>query len=349
MPMMDRVTSLPMMPAVTGFLRWWGQELVDIFHALNPRKRPTARTVCILIEPDCVAVERCQGDEAERFVETCPFDSFDAAEFADLGALIEDARPRLLLQAPDIFTTSLVLPLAARSRIDAAVALQIGEIAPLRPEHLIWTIIDREIRDDQIRIRLAMAKKERIETIIDRFAAHDLPTPLICAADDGEGTPFPQVGASGWGGIDFGRHGLLLITALLVVSIPLTTFTGSAILNVRAAWRAEALEQPVREIRSAEHLAKRMEERRRLLEPLYRQPPVAAILNELAKKLPPDDWIRSIERKPDGRLALTVVAGDEAALDTALRSSRLLPGMRVSDRTPNDDKTVDLAYVTDAP
>lgn len=347
--MIESVTRSPTMAAAAGFLRWWGSELADTVRALNPRSKPNGPAVRILIEPDCVAVEQRQGDSAERFVEARSFDSFDAGAFAELGALIAGTRPRLVLQPPDIFTTSLALPLAVRSRLDAAVALQIAEIAPLRPELLVWTIVERETRDERLHVRIAMAKRARIDTIVERFVEHDLPVPIICAADGDEGTPFPQARSQGWAGVDFGRHGFALLSAMLLATIPLTTLAASAVLSVRAGWRAAALEQPVRDIRSAERTAKRMEERRHLLAPLYRQPAAATILNALAKSLPPGDWLRSIQRKADGALTLTVVTRDEAALDKALRASALMSGARVSDRTSGKDEIVDMTYVTDAP
>lgn len=346
---MESISRSPIVPAATGFMRWWIGELADIGSTFHRGKDAPSGEVRVFLEPQSVVVERVNGEIGERFVEDRPFDQFDAAAFAELAALTAGARVLLCLQSPEIFATTLALPLAARSRLDNAIALQMGEIAPLKPELLIWAIADRSIEADMIRVRVVMAKRRRIEAICDAFAAHGLPEPVICAMEEGRETPFPEQGSAGVPWLDFNRYRWMIVAALLLLSIPLTTLAGSAILTARAGWAAQALAAKVHDIRAAQHIAARMEERRRLLAPLYGQPGVAALLNELARRLPHDDWLQSIERKSNGALSFTVVTGDEAALDTALRGSKLLPGVRVSDRTPGGDDNVDITYITDAP
>jgi hypothetical protein len=348
MPMIETISRLPIMPAAAGFLRWWIGELADIGRTFRRAGSAPSGEVRIFLEPHSVIVERVNGDVGERFVEETAFDQFDETAFAELGALTSGARVRLCLQRPDIFATTVILPLAARSRIESAIALQMGEIAPLKPEFLIWAIAHRAVEAGMLHVRIVMAKRTRIDAIQEAFESHGLPTPLICAVDEQREAPFPAQGGKNARWFDINRHRWAVIAALLLMSIPLTTLTGSAILTVRAGWKAQALAQQVRDIRAAQHVASRMEERRRLLAPLYAQPGAATILDELARRLPHDDWLRSINRKPNGALSFIVVTGDEAGLDTALRGSTLLPGVRVGDRTPGGDGTDEVAYITDA-
>jgi hypothetical protein len=337
------------MPAAAGFLRWWIGELTDIGRMLRGGKMSPSAEVRVFLEPHCVAVERVHGEVGERFVEDKPFDQFDAEAFAELGALTAGAQVRLCLQPPEIFATTVILPLAARSRIESAIALQMGEIAPLKSELLLWAIADRSIEAEAIHVQVVMAKRARIDTIVETFEAHGLPVPLICATDGERETPLPVHAGHGIPWFDIGRHRLSFIAALLLMTIPLTTLAGSAILTARAGWKAQALAQQIRDVRTAQRVASRMEERRRLLAPLYGQPGAATILNELARRLPHDDWLRVIRRKPNGALSFTVVTSDEPGLDTALRASALLPGVRVSDRSPDGDGNVEVTYITDTP
>jgi hypothetical protein len=348
MPMIETLSRLPVFPAASGFLRWWVGELADIGRSLRREGPAPSGDVRIFLDPQSVVVERVNGDVGERFVEEKPLDQFDETAFAELGSLTAGARVRLCLRPPDIFATTIILPLAARSRLESAVALQMGEIAPLKPELLIWAIADRSVEAGMLHVRIVMMKRSRIDAIREAFEAHGLPTPVICAVDEERETPFPAQGGGKAFRLDMNRHGWAVIAALLLMSIPLTTLTGSAILTARAGWNAQALAPQVRDIRAAQHMASRMEEHRRLLAPLYVQPGAANILDELARRLPHDDWLRVIYRRPNGALSFTVVTNDEAALDTALRGGALLPGVRVSDHSPGGDDTVEVTYITDA-
>jgi len=339
--------SLP--PVIVDFWRWWTAELAGIARAFRPERRKSGNKVRILVEPARVSIERLTGDTGERFIEERPFEALDSDAFADIAELIGDTMPALILHAPDIFTTSLTLPKVAASRAVSAVALQMVELSPLRPDLLSWSIAERRVEGDSLHVRVVMAKTARIAALRERFAEHGLALPLVYAADGAGDVRLASAEDAGSPLFDWRGKRLWLIATALLATIPFTTLAGSAVLTARANNAVQALLPEVRERQASRREARQMEERRELLSPLAQQPGAATVLNALAKRLPPTDWLRQIERGPAGSLRFTVATSDEAALDTALRSEPLLPDVRVTMRTEGQGDLVDVDYESDAP
>lgn len=336
-------------PIAAGLWRWWSGELAETVRLLRPVAQKGDGEVRILIEQHRVCIERVIGGAGERFIEEQPFEALDADAFADIAGLVGNEVPSLILQPPDVLPLSLTFPKAAASRLSAAIAIQMIEIAPVQPELLTWSIAERRVEGGNLHVRLAMAKTTRIAALRARFEEHGLCAPPVYAADPSGDVRLAITDDDSRPVIDWRGKRLWLVAAALLATIPFTTLVGSAILIARVNAAAQALQPDVHERQAMRRAAQRMEEQRELLSPLYGQPGSAAVLNALAKRLPLSDWLRQIERRPDGSLHFTVTTLDEAALDAALRSEPLLPGIRVAMRSERQDGKVDVDYESDAP
>lgn len=331
----------------TQFLRWWLGELADLWSLLPIKGHTRRRYSHIYLEADRVIVDRRIGPQVDRFVEQRAFDALGADGQSELQELTNGAPATLLLSSPDIYSISLSLPAIARSRLTSAVSLQMPIIAPLKPDLLSWSITAVRRETNQLQVDIVMAKRATLDglrAISEEISADSWAIAPAHAPEhpfkDYEGarrTPSAWAKELRWVGL----------AVLALCSIPFTIIVAGALLTARADGQADRLRDQATEKRSAIQTAVRLEDQRRAAAPLFGQADAATLLNELAERLPPSDWLRSLERRPSGAISFTVSTGDEAALDAALRQSDLLPGVHVSDQTPAADGHSDVTYETD--
>ena len=334
MPALTALRDSPAAAAASEAWRWWTSELLAM---IPERMRPDpARLPRADIKPgrDSVRVEIVRDGIGQLFAEATGLEELDAAGWAELAALVEGSRPRLILESPDAFTTGFALPKAARGRLRSAVRLQLSQLAPVDPALLRWAIKASDAAPDRIEVRVAMARAERIEQLQDLFEANGIaPPPVGVATSDGvielargrslAGGAIGRVGARSWA-----------IAALLIASIPLTTALGATMLRASAESRIERLEKGARPRLQSEAPARRSEALRRDLRPLVTRPSVTATLEELAARLPLTDHVKSAKQGDDRILQFTIETPDANAAEAALKGSRLLPRAAVADIAP---------------
>ena len=240
--------------------------------------------------------------------------TWTAEGWAELAALIEGSRARILLEGPDMFTTSLTLPKAARRRLKSAVALQLSQVAPVDPSLLRWatrstdgTRPDPGRRGDGAR----RSGREASGTVRDKWSRaaagvrRDGREPIELAAGRRVAVTAPnQAGTRAW-----------VVAALLIASIPLTTALGATILRATAESRIDMLEKSAGPRLREEARARRSEELRRGLRPLVGRPGVSATLEDVATRLAMTDHVVSLRQSGDRILDLTVEAADAEAVE----------------------------------
>ena len=334
MPALSELRESPVGAFAGEAWRWWTGELMAM---VPERYRPDAgKAARSEIRPrrDAVEIEIVSEGIGQRFADTTRLEDLTAEGWAELATLIEGSRARIVLDAPDAFHTSLMLPAAARRRLRSAVALQLSQVSPVEPALLRWATAPIESGADKIGVRVAMARSDRIEALRTLFEANGIDPPPICAATP-EGPVELARGARISGkASDRIRARDWAIAVLLIATIPLTTTLGATLLRAGAQDRIEVLEKGAAPRLEAEAKARQAEELRRDLRPLVTRPSITATLEELAIRLPPTDHVKSISQAGDRILLFTVETADAEAAEAALRGSRILPHVAVTDVVP---------------
>ncbi|HMJ92947.1 MAG TPA: hypothetical protein VK472_02475 [Allosphingosinicella sp.] len=335
---MQALTALrdsPAATAATDAWRWWTGELLamvpDRFRP-HPDRRPRAD-----IRPgrDSVRVEIVREGVGQLFAEAKRIEELDGDGWAELASLAQGSRTRIVLEPHDCFTTGLTLPAAARRRLRPAVALQLSQVSPLDPALVRWAMLVADGGTDKVEVRVAMARAERIEQLQALFEEKELDVPPVCAPiPDGvielargrkvRGAASAGIGARSWA-----------LAALLVASIPFTTLLGATILRSSNESRVEQLERGAGPRIRAEADARRSEALRRDLRPLFARPGISATLEEVAARLPLTDHVKTIGQGNDRILVMTIETPDAEAAEGALKGSRLLPHIAVTDISPS--------------
>jgi hypothetical protein len=333
------------MPALSGLLdsqpavaateawRWWTGEL----RAMMPERfrSDPARLPRADIKParDAVRVEIVRDGVGQLFAEAKPLEELDEDGWAELKLLIEGSRPRIILESSDVFVTNLVLPKAARGRLKQAVRLQLSQVAPIEPDLLRWAMDVRDSGQERIEIVAAMARSERIDQLQALFDGQGIDPPPVCVATP-DGVIELARGSRTSGGI--GRIGARpwAIAALLIASIPFTTALGATILRASAESRIELLEKGARPRLRSEAQARQSEALRRDLRPLVTRPSMSMTLEEIASRLPMTDHVKSARQGGDRILQFTIDTPDAEAAEAALKGSRILPHVAVTDIAP---------------
>jgi hypothetical protein len=334
MPALSELRDSPAAVAAAEAWRWWTGELKAM---LPDRLRPDAAggsRADIRPRPGSVEIEIVRDGVGQRFADSKPLDDLDEDGWAELAALIEGSRSRILLESPDMFATSLTLPKLARRRLRSAVSLQLSQLAPLEPSLLRWASRSADSGPDRIQVMVAMARADRVARLQELFEINGLsPPPVFAAAGD---EPL-QLAAGRRVAVDSSHHEGArpwIVAAILIASIPLTTALGATMLRSSAESRISVLEKSATPRLREESNARRSEELRRGLRPLVGRPSVSATLEDLATRLPMSDHVVSVRQSGERILDLTVEAAEAETVEAALKGSPLLPNLTVADIAP---------------
>lgn len=344
MSALTRLEALPFGASALHFWRWWTDELV----ALTPRRMAVKPAAEAVIRPSAgaVRVERIASGTGVAFVDERPLEALDDTAWAELAVLLADCRARLILSPPDIHAVRLTLPLAARRRLRSTIELQLGEVAPLVPEALVWTSHNIQGKDEQLSVTIVMARTERIADIMALFAAHDIASPEIFANDGGTHVRLVHLGPS----LGLGRLSRPWLIALAAfATIPLSVIGAAWVMTVIDETASAELERAVRPKLIAERRARDAERVRAGLSAIADQPSASALLNGLAASLPPSGYLKTIDRQADGSVTFIVDSAEPDGLANALSGNDLLPDLQVRDRSPVEDARAHVAFAVGRP
>jgi hypothetical protein len=326
--------------------RWWTGELAAMVpERFRPRSGKAPRAD-IRLGRDTVEVEIVADGVGQRFADARRLEDLDENGWAELAALIEGSRARIVLESPHAYVTGVTLPKAARRRLRSAVALQLSQLSPVEPALLRWAMATTDSGPDRIHVRVAMARSDHVERLQALFEANGIPPPPVHAATpeatlelargnrlSGAGTD--RIGGKAWA-----------IAAVLIATIPLTTMLGATVLEASAQNRIEAIARQAGPRLKAEASARRAEALRRGLRPLFTRPSVSATVEELAARLPLTDHVKSVSQSGDRILQFVVETADAEAAEAALQGSRLLPRVAVADIVPAANGKLTVTYRT---
>lgn len=318
--------------------RWWTGELASMLpRRFRASSGVRAGRVDLWIARDETRIERVIDGTGQRLVDPRPLAQFDEDGWHELAGLAGDEPVRVVLLAPDIYVAKLDLPRKAASRIRQVVALQLGEISPIRPELLRWAITTPRIETERVEVGVVMAQAERIEAIIGQLSDHGLVATEIVAAVNGqlillEAATEVRNAPPPW-----------LIALALLLSIPITTLMAASLFAWADLRAIDDLEPRAQAVMLLEKRARATEELRQAITPLSRQIAASKILDDLAGRLPKDAWLGDAERDPQGRLNLVINAGDPDTVREALAQNRLFKFEEV-DETVGEDGQMRMVY-----
>jgi len=322
--------------------RWWTDELRGLLPQRwigGGKSRSDIR-----LTPDSVVVERVTGALGERFVDQTPIDRFGNQNWTELAALAQDSDVRVLLQPPDVHLLSIRLPAAARSRLRAAVALQLIERSPLEPELVQWMHGRPQVQGEMLSVPVMLCRAERLDHVQTLFAENEISLRSIAGRVGEDSIELRTCGANDT--LQLFRHLPLgkRIAAGLLASIPLSVTIGAMLLASLNASKVDALEREVQPKLSVERTMRQKEDLRQALAPVVALPTISMLLDDLAGRLPASAYLKEIARDGDGRMRFRVVARDPDAAQDALKRDPLLPGLHQTGQTPSEQEGVDLIY-----
>lgn len=251
-------------------------------------------------------------------------------------------RPRLILSHPDVFATTIELPLAARGRLRAAVALQLPQISPLDPALLSWSAEILSVAAGKMRVLVAMARASRVEQLSSLFLERELAVPAVVALAHGRTLVLaPGLGTGAGSG---GKGRVWIAAAALAASIPFTTIAGAKFLTSVEEGRLEALRQELAPRQASERGALRAEALRRGIKPVFASPASTETLEAIALAMPENAYARWAEQHADGTVAFLVDTADPDAVGAALAKLPLLAEASVVDMLPAGEGRMQVAY-----
>ena len=308
------------------FLSWWKEELTACIPAeLRQRLEHRARRVTIRPARDHVELDIVMGAEGRTLREAVPLAGLDDAGWNDLEALLEDSVSRIRLSGRDIFVTSVSLPVAAARNLRQAIELQLPLISPLLPSAICWGYRISDRTADRMKVTVALARKADLDRIADLFDTRGLVPPPVEALTP-EGVVRLRPGrARHWSQERRQSRVALLVGCLLLASIPVTIWAGSAVALWAGGQSLEAVRAQAAPISAAARRAELADARRRALAPLARQAAFAPVLDDLAMALPETAYLDSVRFGGPEDISF-VLAGqvDGKSADAVQEGSKLL-------------------------
>jgi hypothetical protein len=325
--------------------RWWIAELAQLVPGRISAIGAPRATSEIHLDRHSVTIDRVIGTTGERFVENRSIDALDDAAWEELAGLVEGTRSRIVLSHPDVYTIELTLPRAAGSRLRSAVALQLGEISPVEPALIDWTLHSIRRDTSSVTASVTMAKSQRLAHLANLFSTHGIPPPPIGVLADDRFVPI-VTGFDASRSAPMGRLSRRLVVAslALLASIPVITLAGANILAATNEEQAAILAKAIAPKVAADRRAREAELLRRAVAPLARIEPASSTLDALATAVPATAYARSVERMEDGALHFTLETPDPDVIRPALEEA--LPALREVNQAPGDDGHLRVDYVT---
>lgn len=176
--------------ACVELVKWWRGEMRETGQALL-RQLPNRRSPELLLRIGAASVtleRRAEG--AWQVIGTIPAceDGSWAAELPGLSLEQREARTALVFENAEFYFDEIELPLATERHLASAVRLQLERRLPLPLDQLLTDhqVIARDKRGDTLRVRIAVAHRERVEEWRKRAASWRL-SPVSASAANADG------------------------------------------------------------------------------------------------------------------------------------------------------------------
>lgn len=312
-----------------GF-RWWLRELEAAL--------PSWALALVAGDRRCVHLEREEAGElrarltsrsfAQGAIATARLHAETASEKALLKAIRAAARSRpVVLTAPAdlVLTQTVLVPRTALENLPQAVGFGLATWTPFTADMLVYHADVAELRGEQARIRVRMVPRTALEPLVNQARDAGLPVKAVAfgedVVDDAEpGAPIPKRKSLG------GRIDLILFVSALAIAIAILVT-----LHLRWAAELERLQDGIRteiaqrtkQAAIERQLSQLGERRKAVLTKRAREPRIAAIVADLAERLPDDAEVVEFGWGA-GQGRLVVAAPDRQRVMAALEASPLL-------------------------
>ncbi|MDT8439656.1 MAG: PilN domain-containing protein [Wenzhouxiangellaceae bacterium] len=311
-PIRQRYRASP----VPAFLRWWGGELAALVPAAwSARLMPPKPQLWIVPAASGGGDLRLWRADGELRV----LDVFGAGEDAallrtrwrDLVAEFEDGNPevRLLLPEDNVLALPVELPAAIEDNLSQALAFQVDQLTPFRPDQ-VWLGHRVESRDDEhgrIRVALRIAPLDRVNALVERVRAfgaivHAVDT--LAGEDPPRGEGFNLLPEARRPRYVHARARFNLLLGLTVVAVLAVVMVQSLVLRERSLVRLEAQAAALRdEARQTAELQARLEDSLAaanfLAERRVERPTLIELVRELTRVLPDNVWLQQFQLQGD--------------------------------------------------
>lgn len=280
----DRL-SAPREAARRAFAWWWGE--ISAFVPPRAQAKPRARAL-VRVRAHETLVE-ADGHQPARLP---PLEQLDRTAAEPLRELASTHEVAIALGEHDVHRLTLQLPRAARRHLDQAIGYHLGVASAVKPEELSYVALPQNLGNGQLEVKVALAKRRRLETITDSWSRLDLPPVPIGAARDGElelETVIIEARST-----SAGDKQPVWLWGLFMVLLTVAPLAASAILDVAEARTRAALqrldqdERPRIAALSDAAAAARLQQR---LEQPLRSPRVGELVAYLARALPKEAWV----------------------------------------------------------
>jgi len=328
--------------------QWWLSELKALVPTKLAAYQHRAARADVHILNRSVEIARVIGTNGERLAEDRPIENFDDTHWQELESLVAGLQTRIILARPDVYATTIRLPRAAARNLKSAVALQLGQIAPVDPALLSWQTRIIGSTKAQIDVRILMAKTHRVEALQALFDAHGIGAFEIHGADGEDIVRLAAVRSTAHTAQPSPDRRASIIAALLLASIPFTIWLGASVITSTTEARIKTVQQEVAPRLAIERRAQKVEALRRALAPIAALPSISDTVEDLATRLPETAHLTSLAQQGDRKLRLVVDADDPEVLEAPLSESSLLPDIHIADQTVGADQRMLVSLETSA-
>ena len=296
---------------------WWRRELAAALPQ-SWRIEPRLERRVLVRAGDPLIV---YGVDAERSESTSflTFDRLDADGIEQLRTHVGDAETAVSLDPRLVHRLHLSLPYEARSQLRKAVGYQLQAAAPVDPEQLLYSVrlTERPARGLPLQVEVVLARKADVAALAERWRSAIGPAAIgwadaasnrLTAVFDAASRPrrlsrirSPAFYLAG-----------LFAGLLTCAPVALAAVLGIADGNLRRE-TALARQDLAPRLKAAVDARQLAAIERVLAEPLAR-PRVAALIEALARSLPPGAWVERIQWS-NGQARVTLVGADATAID----------------------------------
>ncbi|MFN3843859.1 MAG: PilN domain-containing protein [Rehaibacterium terrae] len=330
---------------LSGFLRWWGRELLACVPASWQHwLRSEEPRLWLSLQDDELRVAAWR-DEGWQTLAGVPLD-----EAATLPGLLGEARAErafwLLLPARQVLRRPLTLPLAAGQRLRDVLAHEIDRQTPFRADQAVY---DWRVRPDgagqgQLQVELVVAPRPAFDDVLARLG------PLAARLEgvdavDADGAPL---------GVNLlpPERRLRRRDPVLWINLALVAFTALAL--GYALWQSLENRRDAVAALQAEVEARRVEARRvsalreRLVDAAEganflartraQRPAMVEILDDLSRRLPDGTWLERLNVQ-ENRLVLTGYSNEASATVGRLQGSPWLASAALAGSVQADPRT----------
>ena len=320
------------------FLNWWSAELKALVPTSLTRARRAGRSTLVLqVEGADLVSYRCEGGTgAEVARRACdPWDEPDPAFLAT----VKQAGDSLILRLPAdrVLRRPVALPGAARNNLREVLGFEMDRQTPFNVEDVYYDfqLLEHSRTDGQLLVDLVVAPRRTVDEWVRKIHQLGVRLTAVTVENPGEHDRFcaePQVNllpsqaptkfATG----SFKRLNMALalgvgVLAMIALTLPIMQMHGAQARLQAAVSAAQAEARQVHglreafqaEVRHAEIIAGRKQEK----------PPVIELLAELARILPDDTWLSTVNMQA-GKLNIHGESKIASQLIGLLESSPLL-------------------------